>query len=253
MYVPKGAASGAPLVVMLHGCEETPATFAAGTRMNALADAKHFYVLYPAQDTAANANGCWNWYDLDNQARSGEPALIAAMTQAVTAQYALDSSRVYVAGMSAGAAMAVTTAGCYPDIFAAVGVHSGLEFGAAPNAYAATWAMLWGGPSPEQQGSAAFACGAKPGLVVPAIVFQGAADPVVAPVNGAQVAQQLTAFNDLADDGIANGSAAHTVEMHAVPFLGHAWSGGDARYPYNSALGPDASTLMWQFFTHFSR
>ena len=254
LYVPAAATATAPapLVVMLHGCDETPKSFAAGTRMNALADANGFAVLYPAQNPTANAAGCWNWYDPANQARSGEPAIIAAMTRAVVATLAADASRVYVAGMSAGAAMAVTTAVCYPEIFAAVAVHSGLEFAAAQNAFSASWAMLWGGPSPEQRGAVAFACAGAAGLTVPAIVFHGEADTTVSPYNGAQVRAQLEAYNDLADDGMANDSSA-LVELHMVRGLGHAWSGGDARYPYSSAVGPDASRLIWDFFARHSR
>ena len=214
--------------------------------MNALADANHFYALYPAQDLTANATGCWNWFDPANQVRGGEPAIVAAMTREVASAYAIDSARVFVAGMSAGAALAVTMAACYPDVYAAVGVHSGLEFAAAGNAFAATWAQLWGGPPPLAQGMAAFHCGT--GAPVPAIVFHGEADTTVAVVNGSEVAAQLTTFDDLADDGVANASASAAVELHLVPGLAHAWSGGDPSYTYASAIGPDASTLMWRFF-----
>src|SRR5271165_3777076 len=157
VYTPANYQPGTkvPLLVMLHGCTQTPTDFANGTQMNALADQDQFIVVYPQQTSTYNSLSCWNWFQTADQARgSGEPAIIAGIVQTVeqnTSQWTVDTNRVYVAGMSAGAAMAVIMGATYPDIFAAIGVHSGLEYQAATSLTAATTAESQGGPSPTTQ------------------------------------------------------------------------------------------------------
>lgn len=174
LYLPaKPPAAPPPLIVMLHGCGQTPEDFAAGTRMNALAEELGFLVVYPAQASKANSGGCWNWFLRGDQARgAGEPALIAGIVRTVLREHAADPARVYIAGLSAGGSAAHVIAGAYPDIFAAVGVHSGIPAGGAHNAASAFLAMRHGAP------------GDRPGTAVPTIVFHGAADTVVHPRNG---------------------------------------------------------------------
>ena len=178
LFIPPAAGERAlPLVVMLHGCTQNPDDFAAGTGMNDAALANGFFVLYPAQSQQANPQRCWNWFKHNHQARGrGEPELLAGMTRDVMARYAIDPTRVYVAGLSAGGAMAAILGDAYPDLFAAVGVHSGLATGIAKDLPSALGAMNGGGSRPN---------GAASG--VPTIVFHGDADATVHPGNGDHV------------------------------------------------------------------
>lgn len=189
LYVPPGAAAGAPmpLVLMLHGCTQNPEDFATGTGMNAAAAPAIALVLYPEQPHSANPNGCWNWFRPGDQHRgSGEPALLVAMVQDVMARHAVDTQRVYVAGLSAGGAMAALLGREYPDLFAAVGVHSGLQAGAAHNVMGALSAMKNGAkPGATTQPTASTPTLPPP----PTIVFHGDADPTVHAHNGEQLIQ----------------------------------------------------------------
>lgn len=173
-----------PLLVMLHGCSQTPDDFAAGTRMNALAEEFGLLVAYPAQTRRAHGNRCWNWYQRGDQRRgAGEPAVIAGLTRAILRDHRVDPARVYVAGLSAGGSAAAIVAAAYPDIFAAVGIHSGLPVGAAHDAASAIFAMRHGAP------------GDRPTVAVPTILFHGDADTVVNPSNGRYaVARALVGF-----------------------------------------------------------
>ena len=243
----------APLVVMLHGCTQTPEAFAVGTRMNALADELGFLVAYPEQPASANPNRCWNWFSRADQARgAGEPALIAGIARAVLRARATDPARVYVAGLSAGGAAAMLAAAAYPDVFAAVGVHSGLPVGAA---YSPAQAML-----AMRRGS----IGAEHGVAMPTIVFHGDADRVVHPRNGRVVAMRSAAATPgLAASQIKGRSASGRAftrtlysaadgrpvcEHWSVEGAGHAWAGGDAAAGYADPAGPDASREMLRFF-----
>lgn len=231
-----------PLVVLLHGCKQTPEDFAAGTRMNEAADRLGFIAVYPAQARAANPARCWNWFSpRDQQRDSGEPALIAAITRHVIARHGADARRVYIAGLSAGGAMAAIMGATYPELFAAVAIHSGLPYGAARDAGSAL-AVMRG----ERAGPAA-----PP--IVPTIVFHGDGDRTVHPRNGelapARGAPEIQA-------GEANGRRytrivhpGHPRREHwVVHGAGHAWSGGDRRGSYTDPSGPDATHEILRFF-----
>ena len=198
--------SAVPLLVMLHGCDEGPRDFAASTQMNELADQQHFIVVYPRQTIGDQPLKCWTWYNAANQCRDrGEAALLAGITQAVqhnTARWTIDPQRVYVAGLSAGAAMAVILGATYPDVFAAIGVHSGLEYHAATTGPGAVQAMQDRGPDPLQQGEVAYQAMGRAARVVPTIVFHGTQDLAVHPVNGDQVVQQWMETDRLASQGV---------------------------------------------------
>ena len=270
-----------PLIVMLHGCTQTPTDFAAGTQMNALADQKQFIVVYPQQTSTYNSESCWNWFQTADQARgSGEPAIIAGIVQTVeqtTSQWTIDTNRVYVAGMSAGAAMAVIMGATYPDIFAAMGEESGLEYQAATSLTAATTAESQGGPSPTTQGQAAYNAMGSVARVVPTISFQGTSDFTVYPVNGDQIVQQWMETDHLASNGTyaasfstpttttngqVSGSGGHAYttstwndnngneiqEYWKITGMGHAWSGGSSSGSFTDPNGPSATNAMYTFF-----
>ena len=272
-----------PLIVMLHGCTQTPADFAAGTQMDQLADQKDFIVVYPQQTSTYNQNSCWNWYDPTHQSRgSGEPAIIAAITQTVeqnTSLWTIDTRRVFVAGLSAGAAMSVIVGATYPDIFAGIGVHSGLEYKAASTLVDALTAMRQGGPDPMQQGQVAYQAMSTQARMVPTIVFQGTGDYTVYPINGDQVIQQWMQTDHLASNntynasftnpssttnGQVSGGHSYTVytwndnsgnevqEYWKVNGMGHAWSGGSTSGSYTDPQGPGASQAMYDFFMRHS-
>lgn len=254
LYVP-GSYTGepVPLVVMLHGCSQDPEDFANGTRMNALAEEMTCLVLYPAQSKQANTSRCWNWFNaLDQQRGQGEPSIIAGMTRMVMARHAVDASQVYVAGLSAGGAMATIMGTLYPDLYAAVGVHSGLPFAAAHDLASALAAMK--GELRQRQ---------APDHALPIIVFHGDRDTTVHPVNGeelvAQVAHNLAQRAAVEPGRVPDGHAyTRTVHRHddgtvhaehwVVHGAGHAWFGGNARGSYTDGRGPDASREMMRFF-----
>jgi poly(hydroxyalkanoate) depolymerase family esterase len=242
-------------VVMLHGCTQSPDDFAAGTRMNQLADAHGFLVAYPAQTARANGSKCWNWFRSGDQAHGrGEPALIAGIARQVASDYRIDPRRVFVAGLSAGAAMAVILGHAYPEVFAAVGAHSGLPFAAAHDVASAFTAMKAGptGARSVHGGAAS----------VPTIVFHGDADHTVAIGNGDGIIRDATANSvaSPAQTGVAPGGRSYTrqvftdaigrprAEYWRLQGAGHAWSGGSAQGTYTDPSGPDASAEMLRFF-----
>jgi poly(hydroxyalkanoate) depolymerase family esterase len=257
LYIPSTyAGEPAPLVVMLHGCKQNPDDFAAGTGMNALAEEQGCLVAYPAQAKKANGSNCWNWFQADDQKRDrGEPSIIAAITQQVMRDYKVDPARVYVAGLSAGGAMAAILASEYPDLYKAAGIHSGLPTGAAHDVPSAFAAM--------SNGAANGVLKAKTGAAVPVIVFHGDRDKTVHPQNGQQVlAQQAGAQPGAAttEKGSKPNGRSYTRAIHrnaggklmaehwTVHGSGHAWSGGTKRGSYTDPKGPDASREMLRFF-----
>jgi poly(hydroxyalkanoate) depolymerase family esterase len=282
LYIPDGQRTeAAPLVVMLHGCTQTPEAFAESTRMNARADEGKFLVLYPAQKLSDNPTRCWNWFVPENQARgSGEPEEIVRIVDHVAREYRADRSRVYVAGLSAGASMTAILAACYPDVFAAAAVHDGTMYKAASGLVEAQKVMVSAkAPDPGRLGGEAWACGGKRQLPMPAAIWHGQGDNVVNRHNGDLLVRQFVALNDLADDGQTNGSVAQKprtesgrvegghpytvirydvrgrplIEYYKVEKMGHAWSGGKDDLLFSDAKGPDASLLIWNFFKQFSR
>lgn len=251
LFVPPGyRGQPLPMVVMLHGCTQDPDDFALGTGMNEAARRHDVFVLYPAQAQVHNGSRCWNWFKHNHQRRGrGEPALLAAMTREVMARYHIDPDRVYVAGLSAGGAMAAILGDAYPELFAAVGVHSGLPTGSATDVKSAFAAMKGGAPVANAGGSP------------PTIVFHGDRDTTVHPVNGDKVlaASAGAAGADTERARSPNGRAytrhvyrdtdGRAVAEHwVVHGSGHAWSGGSARGSYTDAKGPDASAEMLRFF-----
>ncbi|HSD16259.1 MAG TPA: PHB depolymerase family esterase [Thermomonas sp.] len=264
VYVPSGYASKParryPLVVMLHGCTQSPDDFAAGTRMNALAEQQGFLVAYPAQSANANGSKCWNWFRPQDQVRGkGEPALIAGMTTQLATEYRIDPARIYVAGLSAGAAMAVVLGRTYPEVFAAVGVHSGLPYRAAHDVGSA-FAAMKGGAAPTTMAD----------TLVPTIVFHGDRDHTVAIANGTAVVAQIgragvAVTQARQETGTAAGGRSFTrtdysdasgqvvVEDWRVHGGGHAWMGGSTTGTYTDPQGPDASAEMVRFFLQRAR
>ncbi|MEO7431229.1 MAG: PHB depolymerase family esterase [Dokdonella sp.] len=250
------------LIVMLHGCTQDADDFAIGTRMNALAERGGFHVLYPIQSASANFNRCWQWFRAEDQHRdAGEPSIIADLTRKIVADHAIDPARVFVAGLSAGAAMAVILGRTYPDVFAAVGSHSGLPYGCADNVPSAMAAMSGQPRSTRSRPGNTSNDSAQPR---PGIAIHGNRDTTVVPANSdALVAQWAKAYadrgrplgatavrgptSDCSRFATANGEV--LIEQWTIPGAGHAWSGGDARGTYAVADGPDASQLMVDFFT----
>ena len=263
LYVPSQYQGQAmPLVVMLHGCTQSADDFAAGTQMNALAEEFGVLVAYPNQTNSANLKRCWNWFNpQDQQANQGEPALIAGITQAVMNDYAVDKRRVYIAGLSAGGAMAAIMAQVYPELYAAVGVHSGLAAGSAHDLMSALNAMRSGSrsaltPKPTQR-------------FVPTIVFHGDQDQTVNQVNAEQVLNQAKATLQASNDEYFNvdkqqitpaqgrsytrtqfkDAQQHTqIEYWLIQGMGHAWAGGNPAGSYTDPQAPNASREMLRFF-----
>jgi poly(hydroxyalkanoate) depolymerase family esterase len=244
-YLPAGYSGQAlPLVVMLHACSQTPDDFAAGTRMNELADELGFLVVYPAQPWSANYSKCWNWFRARDQLRgNGEPSLIAGITRQVIARYNVDARRVYIAGLSAGGAMAAIMATTYPDLYAAVGIHSGLPYASARDAISAITAML---------GRRSDAVAPLP--VVPTIVFHGDRDTTVHPRNGEYGIAGTQHQSETGESGgrgytrtLYRGGKSR-LEHWLVHGAGHAWSGGNASGSFTDPKGPDATREMLRFF-----
>lgn len=263
LYVPSGYhGQSVPLIVMLHGCTQSPDDFAAGTRMNAAAEEHTCLVAYPEQTSSANMQKCWNWFSAADQQRdAGEPSLIAGITREVIREYGVDPRRVYIAGLSAGGAAAAILGDAYPDLYAAIGVHSGLACGAARDLTSAFAAMRGNGGSAPRNGHTGPAR-SKP-RVVPAIVFHGDKDTTVNPRNADSVVAQSgqgASHRRRVEKGQVAGGLAYSrilhvdaggetvVEQWIIHGAGHAWSGGSSAGSYTLPQGPDATGEMVRFF-----
>lgn len=264
-----------PLLVMLHGCKQDAKTFAAGTLMNVLADKQRFLVLYPEQQRLANMYRCWNWFDPSSHEGNGEAAIVAGMVRALVPKYHIDPTRIYVAGMSAGGAIASVLASCYADLFAACAVHSGLMFRATSSAALALNVMHHGSDiDPAVAAQSAFDLSGHKVADMPMMVIHGDKDRTVDPLNADQIVAQFAALNRLSADAknttfddaqreeniapsgtrygyrLRDYGDAQRPHIREVTVLGlaHAWAGGNARYLYNDPRGPDANAMMWSFF-----
>ncbi len=278
LYVPAALTTTdkAPLLVMLHGCHQDGVTLAEGTRMNALADRHRFIVLYPEQSRRANPLRCWRWFARDTLDGGGEAALIAALVKRTVSRYPIDASRVYVAGISAGGAMAGVLAYCYGAMFAACAIVSGVMYRAAESVNDAASVMRQGSSvAPELVARAAAQNSSGCVAFVPALVIHGDDDSTVHPRNAEQIIDQLRAFAQYV--GKCSIPLAESPELRmsgtdrtyrqkdylhnkrillrkiVVEGMGHAWSGGDERHPFNDSAGPDASQLIWDFLSMFRR
>jgi poly(hydroxyalkanoate) depolymerase family esterase len=274
LFIPSGyRGRPLPLVVMLHGCKQDADDFAIGTRMNALAEERQCLVVYPTQTPRANSFRCWNWFKaVDQQRDQGEPSMIAGITRDVIQTFNVDRRRVYIAGLSAGGAMAVIMGTTYPELYAAVGVHSGLAYAGANDLYSAIVAMRSGARFilQHKDHDAAIIASAR---VMSTIVFHGDMDTTVHPDNGDLVLAQsasnmvdgalLQATDITVEQGqIPDGHAyTRTIHMDAagqpvaeqwlVHGAGHAWSGGSPCGSFTDPKGPDATREMLRFlFTH---
>jgi poly(hydroxyalkanoate) depolymerase family esterase len=262
LFIPSGyQGRPLPLVVMLHGCTQSPDDFAAGTRMNFVAEEQTCFVVYPAQRSEANQAKCWNWFRTADQRRGeGEPSLIAGITRKVMRDYSVDPNRVYVAGLSAGAAAAAVMGVKYTDLYAAIGVHSGLACGAAVDLPSAFVAMRQGGGSDPR----VIAGDEAP---VPTIIFHGDRDTTVHPINGDQILERAikaTAPQKKVHRGQIPGGHSYTRTIHSdasgrgilehwsIHGAGHAWSGGSPVGSYTDPRGPDATREMLRFFLEHS-
>jgi poly(hydroxyalkanoate) depolymerase family esterase len=263
LYIPSAREESSPLIVMLHGCRQSADDFATGTRMNFAAEEQGCFVVYPEQPQAANASKCWNWFRPGDQTRErGEPALIAGVTRQIIAEHKIDPHRIYVAGLSAGGAAAAIMGEAYPDLFSAVGVHSGLACGSAHDLASAFGAMKG---QATRSGRNDRRSGAK---AMPTIVFHGDRDATVHPCNGSKVIARALAEAELqsrTERGISasgdsfsryvqhDSDGRRILELWELHGAGHAWSGGSSAGSFTNPSGPDATREMISFFLEHRR
>jgi poly(hydroxyalkanoate) depolymerase family esterase len=254
LYIPRNPVPRPPLLIMLHGCTQDADDFAAGTRMNDLAEEHGFIIAYPVQPRGANPSSCWNWFNPQNQRReSGEPAIIARLTRKLVSEFNADPQRIFIAGLSAGGAMAAVMGATHPDLYAAIGVHSGLPYGAASDvvsAFAAMRGETGDRPDPHM-------------LRIRTIIIHGDADATVHPENARRLLEAQADFaagrpQTVSSSSAGGRSSTRTLvrdrngrvraEHWLIHGAGHAWSGGSPDGTYTDPKGPDASREMLRFF-----
>jgi poly(hydroxyalkanoate) depolymerase family esterase len=266
VYTPPGLRKGCPMLVMLHGCEQSALDFACGSRMHRLADREGFLLVYPQQSLRGQRHRCWHWYQPDAAHGYAEADAIAGIVREAAGDHHVDTSRIYISGLSAGASMAALVALRHPEWIAALGMHSGAALGSAQTASEGLRVMRYGAAQPPSQAMPPLLpdAAAFPGM--PAIILHGDRDTVVDPRSGGQLLEQMAWVNGLPPDSVAavhhyaaGTKRAYTrrdlpvgrtarVALCEIPGLGHAWSGGDGHIRFHSQEGPDASLLMWRFF-----
>ncbi|MDO9183916.1 MAG: PHB depolymerase family esterase [Bacteriovorax sp.] len=284
LYIPDGLLKNhkAPMVVMLHGCEQNAEDFAKGTRIAQWADKEKFVALLPEQNSSYNPFRCWNWVMPSNNLRAGETAAIIEMMDLVIDQFNLDKDNVFAGGMSAGASMVSILGNCYPERFKALMAHDGTQYYASTTGLDFANVVLSGASNPfsvaARTGYACSSFAVNRPTVMPIIIFHGMNSPLMSPVHAFQVEDEFKAFNDYLDNGIKDNSNFKSkvvinvpetktygynlfttvnqdnqvyIERYMVDKLGHDWSGGVANLPYNDPKGPDASELMMKFFKKF--
>ena len=264
------AGAQVPLVVALHGCTQQIDGFRQLTALDKLAESKGFIVVFPGQTPSENSQNCWNWFKQAHMQRgSGEPSIIAGITQSIQQRYSVDTKRTYVLGFSAGGAMATVMGATYPDLYAAVGSGSGCEYNGLP-------CVGSPGPDPVVSGKAAYQAMGSSARAMPVIAFQGDADTTVVPANGDRIVREWQVTDDWADDGSSNGSIpvaptstsarqvsggrSYTVSTYGdgrggeliqywvVRGMNHAWSGGCSCQQYADPSGPNEGQAMYAFF-----
>lgn len=272
LYLPDHAALPLPLVVMLHGCDQSATQFAEGTRMNHAAQQRGFAVLYPQQSISVHPHRCWKWYDRATQQGGGDVKLIVGIVHKVKGQYPIDTTRIYIAGISAGAGMANIVALNHPELFAAVGMHSGPMFGAGHSPVGALGVMKHGASHRAADAIDEVLARTPAFPPMPTMLIQGEDDDIVRPVNQVHLTRQSLQLNRLhpetpgkvASKAGTRRTRAHRlhdvyagrklmVRVARIDGLQHAWSGGDARLPYHAGGGPDASAMLLAFFARHRR
>ncbi len=272
LYVPEGQPENMPLIAVLHGCTMNPDQMVAGTQLNALADQRHFLVLYPQQTFQDNSSSCWNWFQPENLKRdSGELSILVGMVQKIVTDYKADPARVFTSGLSAGGAMSSNLLACYSDIFSGAMIGSGLAFDSAESLVDGMNATRTGSTnSIEDTAKRAFECSPSRTKPLKVMVFHGTSDNIVAKINADQATQQFDLVNRMilpnaqynsSTTTIRGGNGKETaietdfsydgvvsVRQIEVQGMAHAWSGGSARAPYMDPNGPDASSMMVDFF-----
>jgi poly(hydroxyalkanoate) depolymerase family esterase len=282
LYLPKhvpdtAAQHGWPLIVMLHGCQQSATQFAQGTGMNRLAEDKGYAVLYPQQPMSVQAQRCWRWYEPSTQQGGGETIALAGLIGNVCEQHPIDRRRIYACGLSAGAGMAAVLAVNHPDLIAAVALHSGPVFGAGHTPMGALHVMRFGAAAQsdaailgvlERRAAQALPGKARATSFMPALLIQGSDDQVVRPINQEQLTRQWLQLNGLPDGpatrvavkpagqrGRRNAHEIHdyligrkvVLRVVRIAGLGHAWSGGDPTLRFNAEAGPEASRMVLEF------
>ncbi|MBC7427001.1 MAG: PHB depolymerase family esterase [Bacteriovorax sp.] len=284
VYVPAGLEKGkkAPVVMMIHGCDQDAENFAAGTRIVKWADKEKFIVLLPEQNKDYNPYRCWNWVLPVNNSKFGETQVLIDMLDQVLKKYNGDSGKVYAAGMSSGASMVNILGNCYPERFKALASHDGTQFYATQTGMDFADVVLYGASVPAPAAAeAGYACSAyttnRP-KKMPIIIFHGMNSPLMSPAHAYQVENEFKIFNDLLDNGtrdtsyfgskdvvfypgnntygynkytLINKQKEVLIERYMINDLAHSWSGGDPKYPYNDAKGPDATALVIDFFKRY--